>query len=280
MVMNCILVRYSELALKGSNRSVFERKLAKNIGSCLNLCSHAYEKIERVRNRIIIHTDKECLELKHVFGISSYSPAIICPLSIEGIKDAVSLLTKNLDKASTFRVTAQRLSKDFPMDSIELDKEIGSFVVHNSHAKVSLHSFDLEIGIEILRDHSFVFTKRVECAGGLPLGTGGRVVSLINSNHSIVASWLIMRRGLVVVPVALTDIDISALKKYSPGLQPDLTLINDISDLPELIIKSHAKALVLGDASSFKKPFPDILTLFPLVGFSENEIDDLFSKIQ
>ena len=219
-----IIIRYSEIGLKGNNRIVFEKKLIENIKDCLRKNNIKYEKIQRLRGRIIIFTEQELNCLKYVFGVSSFSHALVLEPDINEIEKAVSKLAEN-KKFKTFRVSAQRLNKNFSLTSPEIERTIGSFVCEKLNKKVSLKNFDLEVGIEIL-DKAYVFTEKIKCFSGLPVGIEGKVVSLIENKSSLLASLLMMKRGCLIIPVSMKKTDINLIKKFAYGFDPKLILVN------------------------------------------------------
>lgn len=279
--MDCIILRYAELSLKGHNRIGFEKKLVKNIKACLNLNKKPYEKIERLRNRIVIHTEKACPELKNVFGICSYSNALMAKKSLDDIKKSVLNITQDFTPKTKFRISTKRLDKNFCLDSIQIDKEIGSLVVGKTRAKVSLREFDVEIGVEILTDSAYVFREKVCCFGGLPLGISGCAICLIEDKKAILASWLMMKRGLLVLPVAMKNIQISLLKKYSYGYDLDLAIVKGYKELSDYITRKNAKALILGQTlEDFREIPTNVLVLRPLIAYDNQQIEALYKKIK
>jgi len=272
-----IIVRYSEIGLKGNNRIVFEKKLISNIKDCLKKNKVKYEKIQRLRGRIIIFTEQKLNCLKYVFGISSFSSALVLEPDINEIQKAVSNLIKN-KKFNTFRVSAQRLNKDFSLTSPEIERTIGSFVCEKLNKKVSLKNFDLEIGIEIL-DNAYVFTERVKGLNGLPVGCEGRIISLIEDKNSLLASLLIMKRGCYVIPVSLEKTDISLIKKYAYGFEPELLIIKNFDELDSISKEYNAKAVVVGQTfENFKELELKTMVLRPLIGFEAKEIKQFYDK--
>ncbi|MBU4284488.1 MAG: hypothetical protein KJ968_05240 [Nanoarchaeota archaeon] len=269
-----VIVRYSEIGLKGNNRIVFERKLIDNIKDCLKKNKINYEKIQRPRGRIIIFTDQKLDCLKYVFGISSFSSALVLEPEIKEIEKAVSKLAEN-KKFKTFRISAQRLNKDFSLTSPEIEKRIGSFVCENLNKKVSLKEFDLEIGIEIL-DYAYVFIERVKGLNGLPVGIEGKAVSLIENKNSLLASLLMMKRGCFVIPVSLKKIDIDLIKKFAYGFEPELIIIKNIKEIDKIAKEHDAKAVVVGQTlESFKELKLKAMVLRPLIGFNECSLKKL-----
>lgn len=268
---NIVIIRYSEISLKGNNRIVFEKRLIDNIKDCLKKNKVKYEKIERLRGRIIIFAEQELNCLKYVFGISSFSPALKLEPEIKEIEKTVSKIIEN-KKFRSFRVSAQRLNKNFSLTSPEIERTIGSFMCEKFNKKVSLKNFDLEIGIEIL-DKAYVFTERVKGLNGLPVGVEGKVVSLIEDENSLLASLLMMKRGCFVIPVSLKKTDIDLIKKFAYGFEPELIIIKSIEELDEVSKENNARAVVVGQTfETFKELNIKAMVLRPLVGLDKKEI--------
>jgi thiamine biosynthesis protein ThiI len=96
----------------------------------------------------------------------------------------------------SFRVLVRRADQKFPTPSPQLARELGSRVWHARGWKVDLDHADLVISVEIVPGAAFVFMEREAGAGGLPQGTGGRLVALLSGGiDSPVAAWRMMRRG-------------------------------------------------------------------------------------
>ena len=271
---NIVIVRYSEIGLKGKNRIVFEKRLIDNIKDCLKKNKVKYKKIERLRGRIIIFTEGKLSCLKYVFGISSFSSALVVESGIKEIEKAIRLIIKER-KFKTFRVSAQRLNKDFSLTSPEIEKRIGSFVCEKLNKKVSLKKFDLEIGIEIL-DYAYVFIERINGLNGLPVGVEGKVISLIENKNSLLASLLMMKRGCFIIPVSLEKTDISLIEKYAYGFEPELIIIKNPDELDKIAKEHDARAVVIGQTlESFKELELKTMVLRPLIGFNERSLKEL-----
>lgn len=262
-----ILCRFGEITLKGNNRSVFEKKLLSNINRACG--QHTFD-IRKAQARFIIEADpdierKLLPELQLVFGLSSVSQAQ---------KVAEALLPAALDACvekkqfSTFRISVQRLNKE-GKTSPELERELGAYVQEKHGKKVSLKQFDLELCVEVI-DGYYVFTERIPCAGGLPLGSEGTVLAYIRDRSDTYAAWLLMKRGCYVVPVALKTQDIALLKKYHNPY--DLVQIEDIQEIHALARKYNALAIVQGLAS-LSAPL-DIPVFQPLAGLGKQDVEE------
>ena len=270
---NVVIVRYSEISLKGNNRIVFEKKLIDNIKDCLKKNNVKYEKIDRLRGRIIIFAEQELNCLKYVFGISSFSHALVIEPEIKEIEKTVSKLIEN-KKFKSFRVSAQRLNKNFSLTSPEIEKTIGSFVCEKLNKKVSLKNFDLEIGIEIL-DYAYVFTERIKGLNGLPVGCEGKVVSLMENENSLLASLLMMKRGCSLIPISLKKTDIKLIEKFAYGFEPELIIIKNLDELDNITEEHDAKAVVVGQTlETFKELKLKTMVLRPLIGFDRGIIKE------
>src|SRR3989344_1240222 len=147
--MKVSLVRYNEIALKGSNLSIFENLLIKNIKGCLAKNRVKFEKIRKSHKRILIYTDNDCGFLKYVFGIASFSSSVETDLDMDKIKEMSLDLLKNL-KFEKFRVSAKRGNKNFSYNSLQVNNIIGELIKNKLSKKVDLEHFDLEVGIELL----------------------------------------------------------------------------------------------------------------------------------
>ena len=273
---NVVIVRYSEIGLKGRNRIVFEKRLIDNIKDCLKKNKIKYKKIERLRGRIIIFTGEKLDCLKYIFGISSFSHALVIEPEIREVERAVLKQAGN-KQFKTFRVSAQRLNKDFSLTSPEIERTIGSFVCEKFNKNVSLKNFDLEIDIEIL-NKAYVFTERVKGLNGLPVSVEGKVVSLIEDKNSLLASLLIMKRGCSVIPVSLKKTDINLIKKFAYGFEPELIIIKNIKEIDNIAKEHDARAVVVGQTlKNFKELKLKTMVLRPLIGFDKKIKDLIFN---
>src|SRR6266403_793580 len=100
----------------------------------------------------------------------------------------------------SFRITARRAFKSYPLTSVELNRELGAFVLGRARTRVDLERPALTITVEVLPDQTFVYLDRQPGPGGLPVGSSGSVAALLSGGiDSPVAAWRMMRRGCPVV---------------------------------------------------------------------------------
>ncbi|MEX2490988.1 MAG: tRNA uracil 4-sulfurtransferase ThiI [Nitrospirales bacterium] len=203
-----VLVHYHELALKGRNRKHFEYRLVQHIRRALKPLTHVH--VDALQGRIRVSFEDEASwpdledQLKRVFGIVNFSLTRSVPLAhdnadLSALKTAITshLPTYPYD---TFRVRAKRADKRFPKTSMEVEQEIGAAVVEQAGKRVRLKNPDLTILVELVPPEAYYACQREEGAGGLPTGTGGKVVSLISGGiDSPVAAYRMLKRGCKAV---------------------------------------------------------------------------------
>lgn len=281
--MNVLILRYGELALKGKNRSIFENKLVGNIRDCLKM-NNIEGIIKKVRGRIFVETtdSKASICLKSVFGLTSLSPAKRVEADIELIKKEALKQAKAKSKDfESFRVSANRGTKDFPLNSVQIEQDVGTYLFENMNKKVSLKKFDLEVNVEIFKE-AFVFTEQIECFGGLPLGMTRKICCIVEDENSLLAAWLIMRRGCAIKLVSKEQKDISFLKKYSYGEELELNVFSNNKQIKQFLDENKFLALVSGQTiSNLKKEDFDfgVNILRPLIAFDEHMISELKNKV-
>jgi thiamine biosynthesis protein ThiI len=193
------VVHYGEIALKGKNRPDFEKKLIGNIRAKIG----KEIRVDRLYGRIVIESaDISVLNnLKNVFGISHFSPCVIADLDIEDMRKKALLVAKSVKvKNPTFKVDATRGNKAFPLSSIAVSQNVGGFINDEMGWKPDLKNPDVAIRLEIAEKNAYVYTEKIPCLGGLPVGSTGKVVCLLSGGiDSPVAAWYAMKRGCNVV---------------------------------------------------------------------------------
>ncbi len=202
-----IIIHYSEIALKGKNRAFFEKTLIKNIKRSLK--KEYFKKVKRMSGRALIELTKKGEKnkkeikdsLKRVFGIVHFSFAKLVPQNIKDIKKQAVLELKD-KKFSSFRIRTKRSNKNFHLDSIEINQKVGAEILEKlkKNITVDLEKPDITCFIEIVEDKAYIYTKKTKAFGGLPVGTGGKAVSLLSGGiDSPVASWYGLKRGLNLI---------------------------------------------------------------------------------
>jgi thiamine biosynthesis protein ThiI len=203
------LVTYGETALKGKNRPYFLKRLAGNIAR--RLSPFGRSRVRNTYGRIIVETavpeSRVRPVLERTFGITGFARARAVALDFDEIRRAVAEdAEKSMQRKpapETFRISARRSNKEFPMNSTELNRRLGAEVLaaHPS-LKVDLSDPDFNVHVEIREQAAYLYSTLERGPGGLPVGCSGRSVLLLSGGiDSPVAGWMMLKRGLRVFPV-------------------------------------------------------------------------------
>jgi len=200
-----ILVRYGEIALKGLNRNFFIDLLAKNIRNTLRCVESA--KVKKIQGRIIVFLDEVDLELamsrvQKVFGIVSISDAVIIPSDMKVIEENAIKRIRETEGLKTFKITAKRGDKTFPMKSPEISAHLGDVILNAVEGiKVDIHNPELNLWVEV-REETYMYHEFIPCNGGLPVGCSGKGALLLSGGiDSPVAGYMMAKRGVEVIGV-------------------------------------------------------------------------------
>lgn len=195
------IVHYHEIGLKGRNRSVFENILVRNMTTALAGAG----KPRKLPGRILVTLDAEAdrdlvaERLTRVFGIANLGLGVGGRLDPDALRDVAWDVVRDRD-FETFAVRARKAHSEFPLSAREINEKIGAHLLERSGKRVNLSHPDLTCHIEIVGDLVVVYADRIRGAGGLPVGSSGKVVALVSSGiDSPVAAARIMRRGSRVV---------------------------------------------------------------------------------
>ena len=201
-----ILLKLGELVLKGANRYTFEDKLKSNLARRLK--SHGKFRVYSRQSTTYIEPLSDECDMdaaydvaKKVFGAVGVSRAKACAKTKEAMLETVrTYLAGNLVGEKTFKVESKRADKSFPMTSIQLSQWVGGELDElypNLH--VDVHNPALTIHLEVRDYAAFVHADPEPGAGGLPVGTSGRAMSLLSGGiDSPVASWMMAKRGVAL----------------------------------------------------------------------------------
>ena len=193
------IVKTHELALKGKNRPWFMRKLTDNLRTATKGAG-----VERVwQGQLMVGLtleDEDCWpevksRLKDVFGVAKFYKAYDLPQDLDGLKARLPELLEGRS-FETFRITTNRADKRFPLNSEEVNRDLGAFVKDLTGAQVKLKGADLSIYLDIQTKGFLVYFDEVKAHGGLPVGVSGKVAVMLSGGiDSPVAAWQMMKRG-------------------------------------------------------------------------------------
>jgi len=197
--VNALVIHFLELSLKGRNRPWFIETLVRSIR--LQLADHAVSHVKHTQGRIeaALGEGADWPAIRGVLagipGIANFARATRTAADVDAIWTA---MTASLDRPAPrgFRVKVRRVNKRFPIESPALERLLGERVVERTGWRVDLTAPDLTLWVETLDSHALVYAGREPGAGGLPIGTGGKVLCLLSGGiDSPVAAWRLMRRG-------------------------------------------------------------------------------------
>jgi thiamine biosynthesis protein ThiI len=198
------IVHYHEISLKRGNRPLFLRHLQQNLLRAVSDLGPV--RLEQLPGRIVLdlsrHPDPERLRerLHRVCGVANFALALRTGVSRDALRAAVEQVIEG-HAFGSFRITARRAFKTFPLTSVELNRDLGAHVLaRRPDCRVSLEHPELNVRVEVLPSEAFVYCDPFPGAGGLPVGASGTVTALLSGGiDSPVAAWRLMKRGCRVV---------------------------------------------------------------------------------
>ncbi len=201
------LIKYGEIGTKGKNRYLFEDALMRQIRRALKKTGDAFS-VTKEQGRIYVESeggfdyDEAVRALKTVFGI-----IWICPMmqiDDNGFNDLAAHVTEYMkdvygDKEMTFKVKARRARKNYPLDSMQINMELGEkLLMACPNLTVDVHNPDVEVNVEI-RNKINIYSEFIPGPGGMPVGTNGKAMLLLSGGiDSPVAGYMIAKRGVII----------------------------------------------------------------------------------
>ncbi len=217
---DCLICRYSEIATKGRNRVTFENLLVSNLLGGLNTLRPL--EVIRERGRIFIRPPRTVgrfdaracaiIErfLPRVAGLSSGSLGFLIEPTLASAREIITRTFGPVyaafeaafpgDGPIPYRLRVQRSDKRFPMTATQIECHFADLLLPAyPRLKVDLKKPALRVELEIRNRRAFVCYDRIPGPGGLPTGSGGKVLALLSGGiDSPVACYQMMRRGCTV----------------------------------------------------------------------------------
>lgn len=294
MAWDGVLVRFGELGIKSEPvRRQMVRRLRENLFDALVRSGVEGDVVQRGPRLWMTGPDAEALAevASRTFGVVSASPARVVGADLEAM-GAVAAEVALERPWSSFAVRPRR-DGTHPFSSTDMGRSIGSAVYRAAEAagrspRVDLDAPEVEVSVEARGQTAYVFVQKRPGPGGLPLGAQGRAVVLVSDRASLVAAWLVMRRGAAVVPVHAGDQGSAPLESLEPmqawGLPADVEVLPVCSgsvskgvllDAAAVIAREvGADAVVTGDTlDSDLSPRPDVPVLRPVCGLDPAEVE-------
>ncbi len=199
--MKVIIIRYSEIHLKGNNREFFESALVANIKTVLKEFRYDFSRSNAryvIRNFDEIYIEDIVDAVKNVFGVHSLSIAEEVPSELKEISAAALAFSPT---SGTFKVITNRADKRFPLSSMQVSAEIGGDIL-DAHPNLKVDLFNPEHIVYIdIRENgkTFVFGETIKAVNGMPVGTAGKgIVMLSGGIDSPVAAYMMAKRGMTL----------------------------------------------------------------------------------
>lgn len=197
-----ILVRYGEMTLKSKNRKMFVSALKKRMNRTLKGLD-VHLKTNRDRAYIVLNNENPYTvieRIKHISGILSVSPVVRIDKTEEAMKDTALSFAESFESGSTFKIEVKRADKTFHLKTFDIQYMLGGHILSETdHLTVDVKNPDHMIMTEVRQDAVYMYFERIECLGGLPLGTGGKALLMLSGGiDSPVAGLEIMRKGVEI----------------------------------------------------------------------------------
>ncbi len=201
-----LLCKYGEIVLKGANRKYFEDMLCRD----MKKRAKAYGDFDIYRSQSTIYIEPKndeadfdglVLSAQKVFGIVALSRAAVCEKNLDEIRRvAREYIPAFLDGKKTFKVEGKRSDKSFPLDSMELAREIGGEILSACpRIKVDVHNPDIVVRVEIREFGAYLSAGTLKGAGGMPISTNGKGLLLLSGGiDSPVAGYMMAKRGVKI----------------------------------------------------------------------------------
>ncbi len=207
MASRVCLVHYHEIGLKGKNRARFERILMDNIKAAL--AAFSVSTITRISGHILVtfsvagEAERAFEIIRTVPGVARVSLAFHTNREPHEYERAAIQALREFGPFDSFKVVAKRSNTDYELSSMDLNRQVGEVLCEAfPDKKVLMKGCDAQVHVLVVQGSVYVYARSERGVGGLPQGSAGKVVSLLSSGiDSPVASWLMARRGAVVVPV-------------------------------------------------------------------------------
>ena len=206
-MFKAFLIKYGEIGVKGKNRYLFEDALVNQIKFALKEVEGEFA-VTKVDGRIYVQAqsefdyDETVDALKRVFGIIGICTMV--QIEDNGFDDLAATVVEYFKQTYknmnfTFKVNARRARKNYPLDSMQLNAELGHVLLEAfPELKVDVHKPDVLLQVEI-RQQINIYSIEIPGPGGMPVGTNGKAMLLLSGGiDSPVAGYMIAKRGVKI----------------------------------------------------------------------------------
>ena len=194
-----VIVKTHELALKGKNRPWFMRRLVENLRKAARGTGVKEVWQGHMLAGLTLEDESQwpvvATRVKDCFGVAKFFKAYETARDLDEVKNRLASLLEDRDFKS-FRITANRADKRFPIKSEEINRDLGTYVKDLTGARVDLSHPELNIFLDVLPQGILLYFEEVPGYGGLPVGVSGEAMAMLSGGiDSPVAAWQMMKRG-------------------------------------------------------------------------------------
>jgi thiamine biosynthesis protein ThiI len=253
-------------------------------------------KITKEWGRIYIYTEKinqAIFVLKKIFGVYSISPCYITDSNLDNISKKALEVSKNfLNKNTSFAIRSSRTgSHEFSSQDIAI--RVGNDIVKAFGSTVDLTNPDIELFIETREDQSYIFTEKIDCVAGMPLGAQGKILAYMENQNSVLAAFYLIRRGCKVVFLYTDDQLKKVIEKFNKSwyLNSKIFKLNESKNnykeinslckkyFCDVVVTSHKIDKNIDEIVEFKQNI-DVPVLHPVVALEDKEINQRLKDLE
>ena len=218
--------------------------------------------------------------LKHTFGVNAVDPFTEVEPTPEAV--AAAAIQSNPNPEGSFAVRCKRHGAKGEWTSQTFAGATGAAVLEKVDLDVNLSQPDWEIRVALFPDKARLLGQRFMGPGGLPSGVQGLIMAHLETEEDALCAWLMMHRGCRIQPI---EGSVDQLKSWDPALVSEEyaeRLVTgpgrDRNPSPWGIVAHHLPdaPTSIGDDEDIRTP---LVNLEPLVGWSEQEIEQLRSRV-
>lgn len=213
--MRRIVLRCPEITLKGRNRADFEQALVANVG-CRLRALEADWPVHHAHGRLYVDVPDDGRDrlpavlqaLAEVAGVDSLAASVWLRPRQTGQhlddvdtglieRTMVELAAEHVGEGDSFAVRVNRVDKRLPLTSVEMERWLGAAIRRDTAwDRVDLSRPDCLFAVDVYPDGIYFRAGKLAAIGGLPVGTGGRVLALLSGGiDSPVAAFMMAKRG-------------------------------------------------------------------------------------
>ncbi len=260
-----IICHYAEIGIKGKNRDYFERRLKENIKYAVRLIEPGLlVKTMRIQGRILLRLSEAgqnriediLTTLGKIFGIAYFAPVYQIDPDLD-VFNATALEMLSAMEFENFRISTRKADRNFAHSAHRVNELVGAHIVDNLGKKVRLKNPEVNCRIDLFYNSAFIYTRRIEGPGGLPVGVSGNIALMLSGGiDSPVAAYYALKRGANLVAIhfhsmpyttetALEKVEQLAgrLNHYQPRIKLILVALTPIQQ--EILVKTDEKYRVI-----------------------------------